>query len=161
MEKYLSCCTITGNISSEKSLARSDYFHAEFPLPPAMLFSSHVGLFLIQQAFYSSCYQGWILYVVFSSILVCRFFSPLSVLRSLDLAFTWDMTILLHVLHLPDRLGFTSNPASFSLLKQETQSSFHILSRALVPFQSILALPFFFFLLVARHLSLPHIYFFR
>lgn len=97
VEKYLSCCTITGNISSEKSLAHGDYFHAEFPPLPAMLFSSHVGLFPIQQAFYISCYQGWILCVVFSGILGWIFFSPLSVLRSLDLAFTWDMTVLFYM----------------------------------------------------------------
>ena len=83
VEKYLSCCTITLNVSSDKSLDHSDYIHAEFPPPSPMLFSSHVGLFPIQQAFYSSCCQGWILCAVFSGILGWRLFSPLSVLRSL------------------------------------------------------------------------------
>lgn len=69
VKRYPFCCTITGNISSEKSLAHSDYFHDGFPPPPAKLLSSHVGLFTIQHAFYSSSYQGCILCLVFSSIL--------------------------------------------------------------------------------------------
>lgn len=97
VRKYPFCCIITGNISSEKSLAHSDYFHDEFPPPPAILFSSHVGLFTIQHAFYSSSYRTWIVCLVFSSILSWRFFSPLSALRSLDLAFTWDMTLVFYM----------------------------------------------------------------
>lgn len=57
-----------------------------------------VGLFPIQQGFYNSCCWNWILCAGFSpSILGWGFFSTLGILRSLDLVFTWDVTLIFYL----------------------------------------------------------------
>lgn len=84
-------------ISFEKSLAPSDYFHAEFPLPPSHAIFL-VGLFPTHQAFYSSCCWDWSLCAGFFPItLGLGFFSTLDIQRSLDLAFTWDVTLIFYL----------------------------------------------------------------
>lgn len=112
---------------------------------PCHLFSSHLGT-IPNQAFCSSGYSSWILCIIFfhHSGLEISQFTENTKISGLGFCLEHDST-LFHMFHSPDCLVFTNHPKSSSLLKQETQCSFHVLSRALVPSQSTLALSCFFF----------------